>query len=140
MSPPSTTTPVQTVSGAIVFTDIAGFTEFTALRGDEAALTLLALQERLVRQVMGERGRIVKELGDGLMLWLETPCQAIDVALALQDHFDREAAAQELPLWVRIGVHYGRPARRGADLVGHDVNLAARIVDPAAPGGVLASP
>ena len=139
MSPARAAPAVRAQEGTIVFTDIAGFTEFTALRGDEAALTLLSLQERLIRQVMGDRGRIVKELGDGLMLWFEDPCHAIDVALALQDHFDREAAAQDLPLWVRIGVHYGRPARRGADLVGHDVNLASRIVDLAAPGEVLTS-
>ena len=66
MSPPSTTTPVQTVSGAIVFTDIAGFTEFTAARGDEAALELLALQERLVREQMDDRGRIVSASGPGV--------------------------------------------------------------------------
>ena len=136
---PTGATAVRAVPGAIVFTDIAGFTEFTAVRGDEAALTLLALQERLVREEMDDLGRIVKELGDGLMLWFGDPCQAISVALALQERFDREAAAEELPLWVRMGVHYGQPARRGDDLVGHDVNVASRIVELAAPGEVLAS-
>src|SRR3990170_2310929 len=129
---------VRAVPGAIVFTDIAGFTEFTAARGDEAALDLLALQERLVREEMDDRGRIVKELGDGLMLWFDDPCRAVAVALALQERFDR-AAAEELPLWVRMGVHYGQPAQRGDDLVGHDVNVASRIVELAAPGEVLAS-
>ena len=136
---PTRTTAVRAVPGAIVFTDIAGFTEFTAARGDEAALELLALQERLVREEMDDRGRIVKELGDGLMLWFDDPCQAVAVALALQESFDREATAEELPLWVRMGVHYGRPAQRGDDLVGHDVNVASRIVELAAPGEVLAS-
>ncbi len=139
MSPARAAPAARAVQGAIVFTDIAGFTEFTALRGDEAALALLVLQERLVRQEMGNRGRIVKELGDGLMLWFEDPCQAVAVALAFQDCFDRESSAQDMPLWVRIGVHYGRPARRGSDLVGHDVNLTSRIVELAAPGEVLAS-
>ncbi len=125
--------------GAIVFTDLAGFTEFTALQGDQAALDLLATQERLVRQVMGQRGRIVKELGDGMMLWFEDPGLAVQTALALQEAFDEHAAADDLPLWVRMGVHYGSPARRGRDLVGHDVNLAARIVELAAPGEVLVS-
>lgn len=125
--------------GAIVFTDLAGFTEFTALQGDQAALDLLATQERLVRQVMGQRGRIVKELGDGMMLWFEDPGLAVQTALALQESFDEHAAADDLPLWVRMGVHYGSPARRGRDLVGHDVNLAARIVELAAPGEVLVS-
>jgi class 3 adenylate cyclase len=36
-------------------------------------------------------------------------------------------------------MHHGRALRRGADLVGHDVNVAARIVDVAAPGEVLVS-
>lgn len=139
MSPPRTAAPVQTVSGAIVFTDIAGFTEFTAARGDEAALALLALQERLVHEEMDDLGRIVKELGDGLMLWFDDPCRAVAVALALQERFDREATAEELPLWVRMGVHFGQPARRGDDLVGHDVNVASRIVELAAPGEVLTS-
>lgn len=125
--------------GAIVFTDLAGFTEFTALRGDQAALDLLALQERLVRGAVGWDGRIVKELGDGLMLWFADPCRAVQIALALQESFEEHAAENDLPLWVRIGIHYGSPARRGNDLVGHDVNLAARIVDLAAPGEVLVS-
>ena len=93
---PTHATAVRALPGAIVFTDIAGFTEFTAVRGDEAAL-------------------------------------------ALQESFDREATAEELPLWVRMGVHYGQPAQRGDDLVGHDVNVASRIVELAAPGEVLTS-
>src|SRR3972149_5370470 len=120
---PTRATAVRAVPSAIVFTDFAGFTEFTAARGDEAALALLALQERLVREGMGDRGRIVKELGDGLMLWFDDPCRAVAVALALQERFDREAAAEELPLWVRMGVHYGQPAQRGDDLVGHGVSV-----------------
>ena len=36
-------------------------------------------------------------------------------------------------------MHHGHPLARGSDLVGHDVNLAARIVDLAGPGEVLLS-
>jgi adenylate cyclase len=139
MSPPRAPTVAARAPGAIVFTDLAGFTEFTALRGDDAALALLSLQERLVRDEMGSRGRIVKELGDGLMLWFDDACDAVRTALSLQDSFEKHAAADGLPLWVRIGLHYGNPARRGSDLIGHDVNVAARIVDIAAPGEVLLS-
>jgi adenylate cyclase len=138
----ATRTPAATASavqGAIVFTDIAGFTEFTAVRGDEAALELLAIQERLIRLEMGEHGHIVKELGDGLMLWFEDACQAVHCALAFQEEFERRSSAEDMPLWVRIGIHYGRSLRRGSDVIGHDVNVAARIVDLAAPGEVLVS-
>jgi adenylate cyclase len=44
-----------------------------------------------------------------------------------------------MPLWVRAGLHRGRPSRRGDDLIGHDVNVAARIVDIASPGELLCS-
>lgn len=139
MSPSRPATAIETLEGAIVFTDISGFTEFTALRGDEAALKLLALQDRLVHQEMGSRGRIVKELGDGLLLWFADACDAIETALNLQERFEEHSSSEDLPLWVRVGIHFGHPARRGQDLIGHDVNIAARIVELAAPGEVLVS-
>ncbi len=139
MTPVRAPATVRAVEGAIVFTDIAGFTEFTALQGDKAALELLALQDRLVQETVGDRGRLVKNLGDGLMLWFDDACTAVRTALALQERFEQHSMTDDLPLWVRIGVHYGRPALRGQDLIGHDVNLAARIVELAAPGEVLVS-
>ena len=38
-----------------------------------------------------------------------------------------------------MGMHWGNPRRRGDDIVGHDVNLAARIVELAGPGELLCS-
>jgi adenylate cyclase len=140
--------------GAIVFTDIVGFTALTDHHGDDVALALLERQERMVRAALPDTARVVKELGDGLLLWFDDPCDAIDSSLRLQREFDAaneaaEAAAEGetknaaridgIPLWVRIGVHWGCPRRRGDDIVGRDVNLAARIVDLAGPGEVLCS-
>lgn len=124
-----------------MFTDIVGFTEFTALRGDHEALEVLALQERIVRQELppDSDARVVKELGDGLMLWFADACAAIDTGLRLQERFEQEAMDSDVPLWVRIGVHSGRQSVRGDDLIGHDVNVAARIMGLAASGEVLAS-
>ena len=83
--------------------------------------------------------RIVKELGDGLLLYFAAAASAIGTGLVLQQRFEQAAEAGDLPLWVRIGMHWGRPSARGEDLVGHDVNVAARIVDVAAPGELLCS-
>jgi adenylate cyclase len=125
--------------GAIVFTDLVGFTEFTATRGDLDALAVLGAQERIVRAALPAGARVVKELGDGLLLFLPDSDSAVTVCLEILDGFDRAAAGDEMPLWVRAGLHWGRPSRRGNDLVGHDVNVAARIVDVAAPGELLCS-
>jgi len=131
--------PPRTLQGTVMFTDIVGFTEFNALRGDEEAIGLLALQERIVRDVLTGNARIVKELGDGLMIWFEDPCAAVETGLMLQERFESEAMQGEAPLWVRIGVHTGTQTVRRNDLVGHDVNVASRIMNLAGSGEVLAS-
>ena len=49
-------------TGAVVFTDLVGFTEFTATAGDEEALRLLVAQDRIVTSLLSPDARIVKEL------------------------------------------------------------------------------
>jgi adenylate cyclase len=128
---------LMTDSGAIVFTDIVGFTKLTDTHGDDVALALLERQEKLVRDALPECSRVVKELGDGLLLWFDDPRAAIDTCLRLHQLFDEDD--DDIPLWVRMGMHWGTPRRRGDDIVGHDVNLAARIVELAGPGELLCS-
>ena len=125
-------------TGAIVFTDIVGFTEFTAEQGDTEALAMLDRQDRLVRSALPERARIVKELGDGLLLWFPEAGPALETCLGLLDVFT-DVPDDASPLWVRMGMHWGCPTPRGDDLVGHAVNLTARIVDVAGPGELLVS-
>lgn len=129
----------RVIDGTIMFTDIVGFTEFTAIRGDEEALTLLARQEQIVREHLCEDSRIVKELGDGLMIWFADAREAVETSIVLQERFEEATLETDAPLWVRIGVHAGRQTRRGQDLLGHDVNVAARIMDVAGAGEVLVS-
>lgn len=131
-------TAAEEVWGAIVFTDIVGFTEFTALEGDEQALALLHTQENLVNDALPVGARVVKEIGDGLLLWFPDGATAVVTMLELQGRFEDESSTG-LPLWVRMGVHCGKALAKGTDLVGHDVNVAARILDVAGPGEVLAS-
>jgi adenylate cyclase len=129
----------NTVEGTIVFTDLVGFTEFTATRGDVEALQLLATQDRVVHSTLPAGARVVKELGDGLLLRFAEPVIALHTAFALRDGLEAESAATGQPLWIRVGMHHGTALQRGDDVIGHDVNVAARIVDVAAPGDVLVS-
>ena len=127
------------VEGAIAFTDLVGFTEYTATRGDEDALAVLGRQDVIVHAALPADARLVKELGDGLLLFFPHSDVAVATCIAILDGFERAATADEMPLWVRAGLHWGRPSSRGDDLIGHDVNVAARIVDLASPGELLCS-
>ncbi len=135
----ATAAAVESVTGTTVFTDIVGFTELTALRGDHEALRLLAVQEELVRQELPAAARVVKELGDGMLLWFADACAAVATSLRLQRRFEAASNEMEAPLWVRIGIHWGHQTLRRGDIVGHDVNLASRVVNVAGPGEVVVS-
>jgi adenylate cyclase len=130
---------MASVTGAVVFTDLVGFTEFTAASGDDAAVHLLALQDDIVERLLPSDARIVKELGDGLMLFFARACDAVGTMLGVLDAFAAAGDRDEMPLWVRVGAHWGCPTVRGTDLVGHDANVAARVSDVAAPGELLVS-
>ncbi|HEY1740671.1 MAG TPA: adenylate/guanylate cyclase domain-containing protein [Acidimicrobiia bacterium] len=130
------TASATTLSGAIAFCDIVGFTELTADHGDEVALALVEQHENLTRALLPDGARIVKQLGDGLLLFFGEAAGAVDALVRL--HTDtRSATVGDVPLWIRTGLHWGSPRVRGDDLIGHDVNLASRVVALAAPGELL---
>ena len=87
--------------------------------------------------MLPDDARSVKELGDGLMLWFPDACSAISTCIELQLQIEDEGTDRDFPLWLRMGAHWGRQTVRRDDFVGHDVNVAARIVEMAAPREVL---
>jgi adenylate cyclase len=118
---------------AIVFTDLEGFTTYTAREGDEAALALLAQHHRTIGPVVRSRGgRVVKRLGDGLMLSFPSAEAALLAALELVED-------PPGPLRLRAGVHCGEAVVTSDDMIGHDVNIAARVAESARGGQVLAT-
>ena len=117
----------------VVFTDLEGFTAFTDANGDAAALALIAQHhQRAAPTVRRFKGRIVKHLGDGLLCTFPQPALGIRAALDLQ------ASAPD-PLRLRAGVHMGEATVTRTDVVGHVVNVAARVCEAAKGGQVLAT-
>jgi len=127
--------------GAVLFTDLVGFTEFNDAVGDVAAVDVLDAQLAFARDALGKctDARIVKELGDGLMLWFPDPGEAIASAVRLMHSIDVARRAGAFPLAIRMGIHHGEVIARGDDVVGQTVNIAARISDLAGPGELLVS-
>ncbi len=117
----------------VMFTDLSGFTRFTAERGDAEAAALVAEHQRVVGPIVRSRGgRIVKHLGDGLMITFPAPEAAVLAAVELVE-------AVDAPLQLRAGIHVGEAVVTHDDVFGHVVNVAARITEEAEGGMVLAS-
>ena len=125
----------------IVFVDVAGFTTFTAEQGDEAAIELIGRLAKLVeRCVKAGKGEVVKRLGDGFLLAFPGASQAVRSAVSIQEAVHKERAADPtFDLKLRVAVHAGEPLIDQDDLLGHDVNLTARLLDCCKPGTVVIS-
>lgn len=125
----------------IVFVDVADFTVLTVELGDEVAIELLTeLNELIVRAIRQGRGELVKSLGDGFLLAFPSASQAVRGATAIRKAIEKARARVDgWPLSVRIAVHAGEPLVEEDDLLGHDVNLTARLLDHCKPGEVIVS-
>jgi adenylate cyclase len=120
---------------AIGFVDLSGFTTMTEASGDESAARVAGRLQALAESAAQDhRGRLVKLLGDGVMLHFERPRDAV---LATLDVVGRARSAQLPP--AHASVHAGPLIERDGDYYGHTVNLAARILGRARAGQVVVS-
>jgi len=119
---------------AIVFTDIVGFTKLTADNQQKASDLLDLQRDELQPLVESHGGNWVKEVGDGLILTFDTITNAVKCCLKIQ-----EKAKDIENLSLRIGIHLGEILEKENDVIGDDVNVAARIEPFSAPGGIAIS-
>jgi adenylate cyclase len=123
----------------IVFSDIEGSTERNEELGDRRWVQLLERHNKLIqKQVAGHEGHIVKSQGDGFMIAFSDPGQAVRCSIGVQQDFG-ESTEQWEDIRVRIGAHMGTSVRRGDDLFGRNVAMAARVAAEADGGEILVS-
>jgi TolB-like protein len=127
---------------AILAADVDGY---TALMGADEAGTLRRLtdlRQEFLEPLIGEHhGRVVKLMGDGLLVEFASVVDAVSCALAWQDGVaEREAATEEdNRLQFRIGINLGDVIVEGNDIHGDGVNIVARLEGLAEPGGICLS-
>ncbi len=128
-------------SVGIMFVDVAGFTRYTAENGDDAAISLLNKLSTIVQRAARQgKGEIVKSLGDGYLLAFPSASQAVRGAISLREGALQLVAVDPgFPVHLRIAVHAGEPLVEGDDLLGHDVNLTARLLDDCKPDEICVS-
>lgn len=120
----------------IVFTDIVDSTQLIDSHGEHGAHALRQRHFALLELITAEYGgRVVKNLGDGLMLEFAEPADAVRCAAELQ----RSVAEDADQLGLRVGVHTGPLLREGDDLFGTTVIVARRLCDRAESGQTFIS-
>ena len=128
----------ETIS--LLFSDLRGFSAFTAARGDRAAYELARRHEETLRAKIDEYGIVVKSFGDGVMAAFARPLDAIRSAVEIQEAARvRNRTASDDPIDVGIGVASGTPVMTDVDFIGHSVNLAQRLSSLAKGGQILVS-
>lgn len=126
---------------AIAFTDISGYSAISE-ENEDAALMLVSIVRQAGAKVAPEsNGRIVKTIGDALMLEFPTADKALTAMKILHEKYISLCAQYKLPeLPMHTGIHWGEVVRASdGDIYGKCVNLAARLEGVAGPGDIVLS-
>jgi TolB-like protein len=127
---------------AIMMADVVGYSRM--MEADEAG-TLAVLKERrsnvLGPVIQAHGGRIVKYMGDGVLIEFGSALNAVRGAIELQVKMAaaNEGADESKRIVLRIGINLGDVIGDGSDIYGDGVNIAARLEPLADPGGIVVS-
>ncbi|MDX8526863.1 tetratricopeptide repeat protein [Mesorhizobium sp. MSK_1335] len=127
---------------AILVADVVGYSRL--MEANETG-TLSALRERrkgIIEPLVREHdGRIVKFIGDGVLVEFASAVNALKCALDVQNRMaeSNENLADRKRILLRIGLNLGDVVGEGSDIFGDGVNIAARLEGLSEPGGICIS-
>ncbi len=126
----------------IVAADMVGYSRLMAADEEGTLTRLKSVRAELIDpEIAAAGGRIVKTMGDGLLVEFPSPVAAVRAVIAIQDtmkarEIDRP---EESRVVFRVGVNLGDVIIDGDDIMGDGVNIAARLEGLAEPGGIVIS-
>jgi adenylate cyclase len=128
---------------AILVADIVGYSRLMGVDEAGTLRRLKALRRELIDpRIAAAHGRIVKTMGDGLLVEFPSPVRAVSCAVEIQRAMlGRDAGLpSERQFRLRFGINVGDVvAEPDGDLYGDGVNVAARLEPLAEPGGLCIS-
>ncbi len=132
---------IDTAFRIVMFTDLKDSTAMTSKVGDDKAMKLLEVHNRLIRDSLREHGGSeVKHTGDGIMASFASSDEGVSSAITIQQAFAaRNIEQPDESMYVRIGLHGGEPIERGGDLFGSTIQMAARLCAKCEPEQILIS-
>ena len=127
---------------AILAADMVGYSRLMGADEEGTIARQRAHRAELIDpQIASHGGRIVKTMGDGLLVEFGSVVDAVKCAVAVQEGMTKRAAGEpdDLRIRYRIGVNLGDIVVDGDDILGDGVNIASRLEGLAQPGGICVS-
>jgi adenylate cyclase len=128
---------------AILVADVVGYSRLAGADEDRTLSRLRGLRSDLFDPaIAAHHGRIVKGTGDGSIIEFRSVVDAVRCAIEVQTGMvERNAGVSEdRRIQFRVGVHLGDVVEESdGDLMGHGVNIAARLEGIAKPGAICLS-
>jgi adenylate cyclase len=119
----------------VLFIDLVRFTALTEVHGDIAGADAASALVEVVADHLGDGARLVKTLGDGVLITTPAPVFALQTAAAVVEGLHD----LDIGLDARVGAHHGPVVERDGDVFGSTVNLSSRAASLAAPGRIVAT-
>lgn len=143
LNPPIAVEDFERRLAAIFSADVAGYSRLTSVDEEGTMQRLAALRVELIDPVLhAHRGRLIKTMGDGVLVEFASVIDAVRAALKIQRGMVRANAGRgpNERIEFRIGIHVGDVlAQSDGDILGDNVNVAARVQSVAEPGGIFLS-
>ena len=132
----------ERVVRTLLFVDVVESVRLIEANEDDAVLRWRHLAQRVAHDVVpSHQGRLIKRLGDGLMVDFDSVRPAVAAAFAIQRECQRAniGASPDRQMLLRVGAHVTELIADENDVYGRGVNLAARLTSLAGPGEIVVS-
>ena len=126
---------------AVMLADVVDYSGMMSRSEDETHQRFARYSGELIEPTIDKyNGRLVRSMGDGILVEFSSAVDAVRCALDIQRGLaTRQADEKKDPIRLRIGINYGDVLVDHRDIYGNSVNIAARLEALASPGTVCVS-
>lgn len=118
----------RSINCVVMFADVVGSTAMYENMGDEAARSRISKALNTMTSISRRhRGKLVKTLGDEIMIYFLDADLALLAAKIIQETMEDDRSPETVGISIRIGMQYGDAILDDDDVFGDTVNVAARI-------------
>ncbi|MBT8130870.1 MAG: adenylate/guanylate cyclase domain-containing protein [Gammaproteobacteria bacterium] len=125
---------------AILFADVVGSTKLYELMGDvKARETVARCLDAMTRATERHNGTVIKTMGDEVMATFTCVDDAVEASAQMQKFISEEVDADDIPVAIRVGFHFGPVMEESGDIFGGAVHIANRMSNQAKAAQIVTS-